>query len=293
MKRVLSLIVMFALVFSSTFNFAMASPVSNEEILVESDNSVKLIDPENPNTYVVGKDLKDGNVEFSQYRNGKLVSKSVTMKDSRLVKTTIYSSDNSVGKIVSTDKQSDIIEFKELPTFSKTLTTLSGTKQYLGTIRYRYTDGYDSGTCGAKVDYIINSGSIKYDLNGTYRDLAGFAAFIAGIFTLPAAPALGIAKTVLVYFGISLSALYYLIPSYTVDSNYEQIEYLFTDINFSGHTNSFYGTKYVITQKGSNQNEVYYDGNYFAFSPWRNTTFGMTIYTYMFSYGNYSILSWS
>lgn len=294
MKRVLSLIVMFTLVFSSTCNFAVAPSISQNDIIVASDNSIKLLDSENPSNYVIGKDLKDGNVEFSQYQNGKLISKSVTLKDIRLVKTTIYTTDNSdSGTTLSANMLGDVIEYKQLPTLPNTLKTLSGSKQYLGTIRYKYIDGWESGVCGAKVDYIINTGSIKYDLNGTYRDLAGLASFIAGLFALPAAPALAIAKAVLAELSISLAALTFIIPPYTVDSDYEQIEYFFTDINFSGHTNSIYGTKYVITQGGSQQGKVYYDGNYYAYSPWRDTAFGLTVYAYMFSYGSYSILSWS
>ena len=119
------------------------------------------------------------------------------------------------------------------------------------------------------------------------------AALIAGTLSLPAAPALAIGKNVLTYLGFGLSVTSFIMMHYDVDSDYEQIEYFLTDKNFSGHTNSFYGTKYKITQAGRGSGDIYYDGNYFAYSPWKNTTFGMTVYTHMFAYSNYSISSWN
>jgi len=299
MKRALSILLLFTLIFSSTCNFSMAATNFPAEIMiVQSDNTVKLIDPDNPNNYVIGRDLENGNVEFSQYQNRKLISKSETINEKKLIKTTTYQNKTmNLNKSNLPTYDTPFIEYKEIPnvkvTKSNTPILLSSTRNYLGTILYRYTDGWDSGTCGAKVEYIINTGSKKYDLNGSYRDLAGLAALIAGTLSLPAAPALAIGKNVLTYLGFGLSVTSFIIPHYDVDSDYEQIEYFLTDKNFSGHTNSFYGTKYKITQAGRGSGDIYYEGNYFAYSPWKNTTFGMTVYTHMFAYSNYSISSWN
>lgn len=36
------------------------------------------------------------------------------------------------------------------------------------------------------MDYVKETGNKKYDINGTYRDLAGLASVVAGALSLPA-----------------------------------------------------------------------------------------------------------
>lgn len=150
-----------------------------------------------------------------------------------------------------------------------------------------------SGICGAYVDYVKNTGSIKYDINGTYRDIAGLASFVASVLALPAAPAMGVAKSIFAAFGFASGAASVLIPSCNLSSNYEEIEYTLTDMSFSSHKNSFYGTKYTITEAGKHINDVYIEGDYYPTTSWNNHNFGTAIYTYMFNYSNWRIYAWN
>lgn len=126
-------------------------------------------------------------------------------------------------------------------------------------------------------------------IDGTYRDLAGLASVVAGALSLPAAPALAISKTALAYFGFAMTAVQFTIPQCNLNSQYEQIEYTLTDINYSSHKNSFWGTKYVITESGNKFNNTYTDGEYYPTTSWGNQNFGMTIYNYLFTYSNWNI----
>ena len=74
---------------------------------------------------------------------------------------------------------------------------------------------------------------------------------------------------------------------------YEQVEYTLTDINYSSHKNSFWGTKYVITESGNKFNNTYTDGEYYPTTSWGNQNFGMTIYNYLFTYSNWNIYAWN
>ena len=111
--------------------------------------------------------------------------------------------------------------------------------------------------------------------------------------SLPAAPALAISKTALAYFGFAMTAVQFTIPQCNLNSQYEQIEYTLTDINHSSHKNSFWGTKYVITESGNKFNNTYTDGEYYPTTSWGNQNFGMTIYNYLFTYSNWNIYAWN
>lgn len=89
----------------------------------------------------------------------------------------VYSSDGTskqLQRFIPTEKNFDIV----LPQ-----STMS---RRLGRIRFQYTDGTGTGICGAYVDYVKETGNKKYDINGTYRDLAGLASVVAGALSLPA-----------------------------------------------------------------------------------------------------------
>lgn len=229
-------------------------------------------------------DLDNGDSVFEQYNDGKMVSHYTVSRSKNVINELIYSSDGSSKQLqrsIPVEKNEGII----LPQ--------SSMSRRLGRIRFQYTDGTGTGICGAYVDYVKETGNKKYDINGTYRDLAGLASFVAGVLALPAAPALAVSKTVLTYFGIALTAVQFAIPQCNLDSNYEQIEYTLTDIAYSSHKNSFWGTKWVVTESGNKFNNTYTDGEYYPTASWGNQNFGMTIYNYLFTYSNWNIYAWN
>lgn len=71
------------------------------------------------------------------------------------------------------------------------------------------------------MDYVKETGNKKYDINGTYRDLAGLASVVAGALSLPAAPALAISKTALAYFGFAMTAVQFTIPQCNLATVYK------------------------------------------------------------------------
>lgn len=229
-------------------------------------------------------DLDNGDSVFEQYNDGKLVSRYTVDRSKNVINELVYSSDGTskqLQRFIPTEKNFDIV----LPQ-----STMS---RRLGRIRFQYTDGTGTGICGAYVDYVKETGNKKYDINGTYRDLAGLASVVAGALSLPAAPALAISKTALAYFGFAMTAVQFTIPQCNLNSQYEQIEYTLTDINHFSHKNSFWGTKYVITESGNKFNNTYTDGEYYPTTSWGNQNFGMTIYNYLFTYSNWNIYAWN
>lgn len=247
-----------------------------------SDGAVILRD-QSSNMYVKAYDLPSGNSVFEQYEDNSLKSKYVVEREQGSIQATYYDLGSSRSETINAPKAQS----------SPILSPRGTTSGRLGRIRFEYTSGDGSGICGAYVDYVKNTGSIKYDINGTYRDIAGLASFLASILALPAAPAMGVAKSVFAAFGFASGATSVLIPSCNLSSNYEEIEYTLTDMNFSAHKNSFYGTKYTITESGKHINDVYIEGDYYPTTSWNNHNFGTTIYTYMFNYSNWRIYAWN
>ena len=106
-----------------------------------------------------------------------MVSRYTVDRSKNVINELVYSSDGTskqLQRFIPTEKNFDIV----LPQ-----STMS---RRLGRIRFQYTDGTGTGICGAYVDYVKETGNKKYDINGTYRDLAGLASVVAGALSLPA-----------------------------------------------------------------------------------------------------------
>ncbi|MCT4542178.1 MAG: hypothetical protein N4A63_01405 [Vallitalea sp.] len=299
MKRVISIVLVLALVISSVSNISAASNINreeNNESIKKNEELVMLVDPKDSGTYVIGDDYENGDVEFTQYRENKIVSRYIVKNKERVIEAEYYQEADEL--IINSELTRELIirtEIIKLPELTRqAMPSLYGTTSgYLGTIKYDYCDAENSGICGAKVNYVKNTGSIKYDINGKYRDLAGLAGFIAGTLSLSSAPALAVAKSVLSWLGYALGATAIFIPECNLQSDYDEIEYFVENIDSPNNTNSFYGTKHIITEEGNHINEVYKSGDYFAYSPWEDIIFGRTVYSRLFGYLYYNIKSWS
>ena len=285
-RRIISII----LVISIFLSFNITSFAENiqesslmKEITEKEDGSYILKISDSPYTYIKVYDMKNGDSVFEQYVNDKITSKYIVQQDKNIINATYFDENSS---------SSESIKTPEAKTTS-VLTPRGTSSGRLGRIRFQYTTGTGTGICGAYVDYVKNTGSKKYDINGTYRDLAALGSFIASIFALDAAPAILIAKKVLGSLGFSLTAISFFIPKYPLQSSYEENEFKLTDIDFSAHKNSFYGTKYIISESGHHLNEVYTEGDYYPISSWNNQNFGTTIYNYLFNYSFWKIYAWN
>lgn len=283
-KRIISMILMLTMISGySLTTFAEYTKESYEsQGLEKTDEGAFIMRDSKSSVYVKGYDLENGDSVFEQYNNGTLTSKYTVLRSQNIIRAVYYTEGSSSTENIS------------VPRAENSRSELRGTTSgRLGRIRFQYTSGEGAGICGAYVDYVKNTGSIKYDINGTYRDLASLASFVASVLSLPSAPAMGIAKSVLTYLGIGLGALTFVIPQMNLQSAYEEIEYKLTDIDVSSHKNSFYGTRYVITETGGHLNDVYTEGTYFPTSSWGDQNFGTTIYNHLFTYSFWNISSWN
>lgn len=179
------------------------------------DGSVILQISDSSNSYIKGYEVANGNTVLEQYTNGKITSKYTVQKGKNIINATYYDSGSTTYETINTTAIG--AHFNGTPKG-----TTSGR---LGRIRFQYTSGDGKGICGAYVDYVKNTGSIKYDITGTYKDLAALAAFIISICATPLSAALNIGKAVLGALGFGLTATYFFIPSYYLQSSYEEIEY--------------------------------------------------------------------
>ena len=282
-KQVISLILVGCLLLMfPTVVCAESNSLASATIVEQANGSVILHDSIS-NISIIAYDLANGNCVFEQYSSNQVVSRHVVDRGKNVLRSTYYDS----GVAINEQKQY-YVSSTILAADSRGVAAAR-----LGKIRFQYTSDEQSGICGAYVDYVKTTGVTTYDVNGTYRDLASLAAFIASVLALPSAPALGIAKEILNALGIGLSATSFIIPACNLTSNYETVKYTLTNMNSSSHTNSFQGTKYTITQPGLYLNKVYKEGTYYPTTSWNNVNFGTTIYNHMFSYSMWTIYAWN
>ena len=285
MRRLVAFVLTVIMCFSmgtTAFATGTLQEANASEIIKMPDGSYVLYDASS-NITVKGYDLPNGDCVFEQYVGAELSSK--------------YSVNRNQGVILATYVDSGTIVNETIPIPTSITTSNNSTRDtsggYLGQVKYRYTSGDASGICGAKVSYTKNTGSKKYNVNGTYQDLASLASTIATFLSVPVALAMSSAKALFTILGLSLAATTVLIPDKMLNSNYVEIEYDLTDINNHLHTNSFFGTRYTITESSNQINKEYTEGTYYPTSSWGNTNFGTTIYNHMFGYSTWSIYSWS
>lgn len=229
------------------------------------------------------RDLENGDTQFIQYVDNVMVSKYIVRHERASIDATYITNGSIQHETIQAPQKTNIQRASAYGT----------TSGRLGRIRYQYADGANAGICGAYVDYVKNTGSKKYDINGTYRNLASLVSYVSMILALPSAPALVVSKAVLGYFSIATSTASFIIPACDLQSDYTEIEYTLTNMSNARHKNSFYGTHYKITAPGKNLNNEYIEGTYFPTSSWGNTLFGTTIYPYLFAYSSWNIYAWN
>lgn len=233
------------------------------------------------NVYVNAYDLANGDSIFEQFRDGVLESRYYVNRNEKLMQA-IYNDGIEASDTIHIYKSEQAYQ----------LLPRSKTEGVLGRIRFQYA-AETSGICGAYVSWTKNTGSIKYDVNATYRDYASFAGAIATFLGLPGGISLEVAKTILTRFSIAATAINFIIPPCKLQSEYEEIEYTLKDIDFPDHTNSFFGARYVISEEGSHKGDVYTTDIYYPTTSWGDQNFGATIYNYMFSYSFWKIYAWN
>jgi hypothetical protein len=133
----------------------------------------------------------------------------------------------------------------------------------------------------------------QYDLNGTYRNLAGLASFIAGVLALAAAAASTVAASVLTYFSIGTAAATFYIPTHYVSAILTYMSWTPSDYDAPECSTNFSGDKFVVTETGGSSS-TYYEGDYWDLSSFtnHNSSFATKVYSELYGYDAVTILGW-
>ncbi|MCD2493133.1 hypothetical protein LQE92_10940 [Lacrimispora sp. NSJ-141] len=231
---------------------------------------------------IIGRDYENGDAEFIQIVNNEIVSNYYVDRSESVI--------NETSQVNGKQKISTI-EYKEAAGVSYSPMAYTNA----GTLTWNWSDGSNSGTCGAKLSFetVFNTKD-KYDINGRYRNLAALASFISSVIALPASPATTVAKNVFSYLGVGFTVTQVLIPTYYVSANSVKVTHKAINTANSGHVNTLNGTQYTVTQTGYS-NKTYTEGNYYSTSSFanRSTVYANAMYHLLFSYPSYSIKSWN
>lgn len=235
---------------------------------------------------LIGRDYQNGDVEFIQVMDGKIVSEYYVDRSKHVINETLHKN----GKLMHNQNA-----YEEAPNLEYVPPKyVSRAYANAGTIYWNWSNGSSSGVCGARIsfDTAFNTKD-QYNLNGRYQDLAALTSLIASVIALPASPASAVAKNALSYLGIASTAVGISIPNYYVSAISAKVTHKATDTN-SSRSNSLSGTEYTVNQTGYAQ-KTYRTGNYYPTSSFanRDTVYANAMYHLLFSYPSYSIKSWN
>lgn len=280
----------FLLVLSLLLSLPVTAFATYCEIADES-NIIELSD----GSYLVSEDLPNGDAKFSIISNGDIIAESylsrstasITSADTRL------SDETQVQTVMVSVPQPNIT--KNSSTNSSGLIPSGFTMR--GTITYNFFGGtyYVVGTRSLNVyyDYNFYYGS-RYNVNGVYQNIAGFASFLAGALTLPAAIAASVAADILASLGIATGLTALIIPDHYVRCNETEITWLSQIADIPDMYATFTGSQFVITEEGYSS-EIYHSGNYWPLSSYANhdSDFAVKLYWEVLGQDILEIVSWS
>lgn len=149
-----------------------------------------------------------------------------------------------------------------------------------------------TGVSRVKVTYEKETGNKRYNIYGTYNDMADLVSTLCDIFLIPGFIASKVAGSIIATIKIIVDVTNkFFIPEYYVKCSFTELAYFLKDMDTS-RSNSFFGTAYVVTEDGGRFGDTHVDGTYFPTSSWRDPVFGNYIYDCMYAYSYWSIKSW-
>lgn len=233
---------------------------------------------------VIGYNYDNGDTKIVQSIDGDIVSEYYVDRSEHTIQEKLKEEDGS--------EREDVIAYEEAVSV---LSRESRAYSNVGTLYWNWSDGQKSGTCGAKLSFETKFNTKdKYNINGTYQNLAKLASLISGVFLLPASPASAVAKNVFSYLGFAATATNVIIPTYYVSAVSATVTHRAVNTGNSSHSNTLTGTQYTVTQTGYS-NKTYTSGNYYSTSSFanRDKVYANAMYHLLFSYPSYSIKSWN
>lgn len=266
-KRVMSILLALVMC-SSLCTTALASERKNEclEVSVgdkfEYGNTYDIVNVDSKgeeDNFLASKDYEDGISDFILVEDGIITAKAILDRS----KNTIVCSDIIDGEVV--------YNTIDLPHHVPAQNPMMAVNSYssVGGITYRYYDqGYAAGTRRIALSLSeSHNDQSRYDLNGTYRNLVSFAAFIAGLIALPHVIASELAAEVFAYLGFGATAVNAVIPAYYVDATEYQNKWKLT---YGSTTAYMTGWKYKFYHSRVGETQYAYDGNYYTRSNYTN-----------------------
>lgn len=253
------------------------------------------------NTYdivnVNSKGEKEALLASKDYENG--ISDFILVEDGIITAKAIL--DRSKNTIVCSDiiDEEVVYDTIDLPNHVPAQNPMLAVNSYssVGGIKYRYYDqGYAIGTRRIALSLSESSDPrSSYDLNGTFRNITGFVAYIVGALALPNIIASELAAMVFSYLGFAVSTTNVIIPPYYVDATKYQNKW---ELTYGSTTAYMTGWKYKFYHSRVGETQYAYDGNYYTQSNYTNHSASLAnaVYQNMPLYwggdGRVEVVSW-
>ena len=283
MKRLISLVLVLSLLLLAVPALAISHTYAQEVSL--SDNVIFY--DKAANLKLLYSEDRFGNPIIKQYVDEILVGEAKTVLNESKVISTSYT--NMAATKSNTSTQTIY--------YTPVNKQVNAPKAYtsLGRIRYQYADG-GGGICGANVslETTTHTGS-RYNVRGTYQNLAALVGYIIGVFSLPNAIASQVAAAVLSWAGFAVGTISFFIPDKYLRCTEEINKFKLVNMSNSGHIKYITGTKFTITEESPQQNRVYYDGTYHPSNVYssQNTVFAHSVFLSLFAYTSWNIYAWN
>lgn len=278
-KRILAAILAGCMLATITPAAGATSTVQPNISIVQLQDNVSELRFDGTDTYVQTHDLDNGNVEVTQYTDGDRTSQYIVDRLNHCIYATYYKNGLETGSQTIYVSDSEFFQ------------PYGSTRGTLGNVRFQYFDSMNAGISTVTVTYEKETGNKTYNINGKYNDAAALISILSLVFNFPGFIASALANTIIKAIGTISTIGVLAIPDCNLKSEYTEITYLLKD-KATNRTNSFFGTKYVITEAGKRFNEEYYEGTYYPTSSWGDPVFGNTIYDHMYAYSYWSIAGW-
>ena len=287
MKKIISLIIVFAMMFTATTGaFASTGSADNHALDQEvKQRGYEKLNISSKEETLIWEDLENGDARFTLMSGEKKISEAYVNRYEQKVIYTDYRSDTPV---LTEQKYSSIQKM-----VNRSLTAKGYTN--VGTIKFNlYSQGYIMSSPNINFAYSTNVNlNSTFDLNGQYRDMAEFAGAVSVLLAISAQIGVLVAKKTLALLGIAGTGSFF-IPKHEVEAKETKVTWKVTPQN--GTTSKYFsGSKYVFDHNGKGT-QTEYEGDYYTAQSYSNHDSRLAYrglhLLYSGGYDNAEIVSW-
>ena len=260
MKKIISLIIVFAMMFTATTGaFASTGSADNHALDQEvKQRGYEKLNISSKEETLIWEDLENGDASFTLMSGEKKISEAYVNRYEQKVIYTDYRSDTPV---LTEQKYSSIQKMVNRSLTAKGYTNVN-----------------------------LNS---TFDLNGQYRDMAEFAGAVSVLLGISAQIGVLVAKKTLALLGIAGTGSFF-IPKHEVEAKETKVTWKVTPQN--GTTSKYFsGSKYVFDHNGKGT-QTEYEGDYYTAQSYSNHDSRLAYrglhLLYSGGYDNAEIVSW-